>query len=288
MALGTLGIFFPVLYIFFPMLFLTEALEQGMFKILLAFIGVCLLIGVISPVLGFGIFTLFGPLILMLHYCITTKRGVLETLSASTAVLFTAFLVLMHTTGILELMKDPNLPAQILETQKEVLKNLGVAKETLSTFDRGFPLMFQRMLEILPSILVILSLVISYVTFSFTGRNLLRKGKLIGQPPSFIFFSLPSGLLPISVGLIVMGFIGGEALEGTWEIMMTNVTVLFGFLFFIQGLSVLSFFASKFKVLSILKWIALFFIILTPGIQVPIVMMGLMEYVFNFRRIQRL
>ena len=287
MAIGTLGIFFPILYIFFPMLFLTEALEQGMFKILLAYVGVCLVIGAISPILGFGIFTLFGPLILILHYCITSKQGILETVAASTGVLFAGVLVLLHTTGLVNLLRNPGFPAQFVEMQKVVFKDLGASQEVLTNFETNFSVIFQRMIELLPSLLVVVSLLISYVTFRFTGKNLLKKGKLIGQPPSFLFFSLPSGLLPISFGLLLLNMIPAPGYEGVRELMLNNATILFGFLFFIQGLSLFSFFGTKYKMHPMMKWVGLVLIMMTPGIQAPVAIMGMVDYVFNFRKIQR-
>lgn len=288
MAIAMLGIFFPILYIFFPMLFLTEALEQGILKILLAFVGVCLLVGVLSPMIGFIIFTLFGPLILILHYCITTKKSILSTLAASTAVLFSAFMILTVTTGFADAVKDPALPGKIIESQREVLENMGNATGMADSLEASFPSVFRKTLQILPAITVLLSLTISYVTFSYTGRNMLKKGKLIGQPPSFVFFSLPSGLFPVFLGLFLFSLLGGELWASIREVLMTNLTVLFGFLFFIQGLAVISFYASKFRIVGIIKWIGLLFIIMTPGIQLPVAFFGLLDYGFNFRRIQRL
>lgn len=288
MVLGTLGMFFPLLYVFFPMLFLTEALEQGLLKILMAFVGVCLLLGAFSPAMGFGLFTLFGPLILILHYAITSKKSILSTLAVSTTVMVIGFGVVLQSSGLLELFQSPEKLQSFLTLQKEVLTEMGTSQEMIGALQSNLNAALTQVLRIMPAMLVLAALIISYVTYSFTGRNLLKKGKLIAQPPSFIYFSLPSGLVAVFVGLFFTSVLGGEAFADVIDVAALNLTVFFQFLFLVQGLALLNFVLTKYRIPGFAKWMGVFILLFTPGLQGPVAVLGLLDYGFNFRKIQRL
>ena len=99
--LALCGVVFPFLYIFFPSMYIVESIKEGILKIMGIFIGVCVLLGAIfNPIDGFVVFTIFGPLILVFHYMITSRRSRTHIFIAGAISFFASVIVLLVSFGI--------------------------------------------------------------------------------------------------------------------------------------------------------------------------------------------
>ena len=261
-GIGIIGILFPIAYVFLPMLFLTEAIDKGLVKIMGTFVGLCLLLDALVPRMGMVLFTLFGPLILILHYCLVTKKD-------------------LETTGVLAFIQKDDFPQKFIEMQKKA----GIWQDYMTQYIPTFESMMRQMVQYLPAILIILSLIVTYVTLTFTGRKLLLRGKLVVQPPSFFYFRLPQGVIAVLGTVILVGLVFQTQMDEFAPLLANNGLVLAAFLFFIQGLAVVDFFFLKLRMFRLLKAILLTMIIFTPLMQVPVACLGLLDSLLNLRRI---
>ncbi|EGS30542.1 putative membrane protein [Peptoniphilus sp. oral taxon 375 str. F0436] len=280
-GIGIIGILFPIAYVFLPMLFLTEAIDKGLVKIMGTFVGLCLLLEALVPRMGMVLFTLFGPLILILHYCLVTKKDLVTSLTLSSGLFVVSILVVLETTGVLAFIQKDDFPQKFIEMQKKA----GIWQDSMTQYIPTFESMMRQMVQYLPAILIILSLIVTYVTLTFTGRKLLLRGKLVVQPPSFFYFRLPQGVFAVLGTVILVGLVFQTQMDEFAPLLANNGLVLTAFLFFIQGLAVVDFFFLKLRMFRLLKAILLTMIIFTPLMQVPVACLGLLDSLLNLRRI---
>ena len=282
-GIGFIGLLFPIAYLFLPMLFLTEAVDKGLTKTIGIFALLCGLMGFLSPKLGLSIFSLFLPLILIMHYCLVSKKDLLKTLLLSTVVFMLSILVVAYTSGSLELVNDPNLVDKIIKNQED----LGLWQENMNTFRPQIREAIGRFLLVLPAVCLIISLATSYVTLTLTGRRLLARGKLVVQPPAFYYFRLPKGLFYALAGIMLAFLLFSGEIQDFAPGIVENLTLLAGFLFFVQGLSVLDFFSLRLGLPNFFKLFLTVVFILSPVFQVPLAFLGLVDAGVDLRRIQR-
>lgn len=280
-GIGIIGILFPVAYIFLPMIFLTEAIDKGLVKIMGTFLGLCLFLELLIPKLGMTIFTLFGPLILILHYCLVTKKDFERTFSLASGIFVISIMLTLQSTGVLDFIRQEDFPQKLIAMQKEA----GIWQEGMEAYLPTFENVMRKGVQYLPGLVVIISLLVTYLTMTFTGRKLLLRGKLVVQPSSFFYFRLPKGLLFVMALFSLGAAAFSKELSQSAPLLVNNGILVAGFLFFVQGLAVMDFLFIKLKILRIFKTILLVMIVFTPIVQIPIAFLGLCDSIFNLRRI---
>lgn len=283
-----LGSFFPFLFIFFPMLFLTEALKQGIVRIMAIFIAVCILFGIIfSPMSGIILLSLFGPLIMSLDYSIRTGQSVRNTMAIGTGIFMLSIVLLLYNTGTLESIQDGTLFDRLMEMQENALEMLDISSTQQSQLMTNFRTGIGTIRQLFPSLLLIGSLIIVYLSYSLTGKKLLKTGKVIKQPDSFIFFKLPNQLV-ISGLIIGLGlFIARHLLGFDIEVLELNFIFTIACLLFFQGLAVIYNLIYRFIKSWILRILAIVVILILPGFQLGLIIVGFLDQWLNLRRIKK-
>ncbi|MDO5041623.1 MAG: DUF2232 domain-containing protein [Peptoniphilus sp.] len=280
MSLG--GVIFPVLYLFLPPMLVAESINKGIVKIIGVFSLCCAIVGlVVSPVFGALIFSVFGPMILIFHYMILKKSSINLTIFVCAGVFFLSVIVSLYSFGVTAQSLNSSESIKVfIEAQKNVLElsDIDISRSELT-------IMYNRMLQLLPGTLVIISLVISYVTYVITGRTLLKKGAYILQPSSFIFFRIPKGVFEamLIVGVLIYGV---QALtDYRLNILIDNVLMVFEALFTFVGVAVFLFFLNRAMRGKMLKLIILLFMFMVPGASTVFLFAGILDSLFNFRKL---
>ena len=282
--LAIVGVFFPLVYILFPAFFVTDSLKEGIVKVMGAFIIVCLFVGVVaSPLMGIALLTLFGPMILLFHYLIVNRYSVNTTILLISILFFVSMIVVGYTLGFTpETLKSQDTINNFIQVQKQLFEqngqNFNISKSEITE-------LYNRTLQLIPSVLLLISLFIAYITYLITGRNLLKSNKLIMQPNSFIFFRLPSELIISGIigtlgVFLLQSFIGED-----YKVIIDNIVLVYSVLLFIEGLSLLKFLMARARVANFLQIIVIISSFLIPGIQIIFSMIGFLDVIFNFRKI---
>ncbi|WP_180339351.1 DUF2232 domain-containing protein [Peptoniphilus catoniae] len=276
------GVVFPVLYLFLPSLFIVESLGSGM-PMIIGLFGLCcgILALVVGPMVGALIFGIFGPMILIFHYMISKKQAVNTTIVVCAGVFFASLLIGLYSAGITPgVLQKPDLINTFIDTQMDILKAGGFKIDRASLI-----VLYKRMLQIMPAALIIVSLFISYVTYVLTGRALLKRGNYILQPSSFIFFRIPGGLGQAALlsGVLIFALDSAEILN--LGIVMDNLYLVFSALFFFVGLAVSLFYIGRFIKNPILGTLMIFLLFVIPGLGNILVLIGILDSLFNFRRL---
>lgn len=282
------GIFFPVLFLFFPVQFLTESTKRGFARVFLSFVGVCLVTGLIMGArMGLTIFALFGPLLIVFDYCIRTGQRVDVTMGAATAILLVSTVFTLYITGVLSSIQSGSFFEDILTMQKNIMGSVDLGGMSQDQMLGQFREVLSLVHTLLPSLILLSSFLVVYFSYTMAGRRLLMQGKAIKQPSSFLFFSLPRQLV-ISGVIIAAGLFLVSSLWGVnVELLQKNLIFTMGVLLFFQGASVLSYFVHRMSPSvfpRILMWAAIF---LVPGMQFGVAIVGLLDQGLDFRKLGR-
>ncbi len=170
---------------------------------------------------------------------------------------------------VLNMMKQIGLPAQILEEQKALLTAaLAMVK------------------IILPAGFVAGSIFDTFLNFLAARAILRRLGTYIEDLPPFREWALPPVILFVyGAALILFSFFQHQPDSLGYNAAM-NAQVLASLPLLLQGFSIIWFFVYKFNWPNLVKGfaVALFFSI--PIMPLLIIMLGLMDFIFDFRKIR--
>mgnify|MGYP001268904148 CR=1 FL=1 len=281
--IALLGSFFPVLYILFPAMFVAESLKEGIVKVMGCFIGVCLILAIlISPVVGISVLTMFGPMILIFNYMIINKYDVNTTIVVNAIIFFVSMIFISYTFGITpETLKSQDTISKFIEMQKELLD----ASVNVDFSTSNITMIYNRTLQIMPAILLLMSLFISYTTYTITGRTLLKENRIIMQPSSFIFFRLPNGIVISSIIGVAGVFLFQELIGENYFVIIENIVIVMGTLLLFEGLSVAKFLMMKARMASILQILIIVCALIIPGVQIIFIVLGFFDVLLNFRNV---
>lgn len=285
--ISMIGMIFPFLYILFPSMYVVESVKEGIIKVMATLIAVVLLIGaILGPMEAIIIFTIFGPFILIFHYMITTNRPVAQTIMATSLIFFTSIMVLFFAFGInSEVLNSRETINSITGFYTNIAKEAGLSQGDLSNFAASAEIYYKRFLQILPSVLIIISVVTSYVTYTTAGRSLLSKGKFIMQPSSLEFLKLPREIIMLSIATLAIFSLTGDYFGPSGQIFTLNLMNLVFFMLFAAGISVLKFYMTRFGFKSFLQYLLIGLCLALSSLQIFVMILGALDQIVNFRKI---
>lgn len=282
--LATFGLLFPVIYIYFPYNFLYLGIKDSIFKA-----GIVFLIVIAILALSFGkaaalsLFTIFLPMILLMHYMSVTKRPAKYTVLVGTIAMFVSFGTVLYTMGITpEYIENGKALQDFLQMVGTFLKNANV--EMNAEITHNLTNLFNQVVNTLPAILLIGSIVISYFTLYLAGNKLLFKGIVINKPNPFYFFKLPKALGFITLVIMTLNLGFSSLFEG-YESYLLNISLIFSFFFMAEGLSLIYYYLKSKRVSRFILIAVFMFSIYVTYMQVVLGFLGILDSILNFRKL---
>nr|WP_245149646.1 DUF2232 domain-containing protein [Peptoniphilus raoultii] len=282
--LAIFGIVFPVIYIFFPAMYISESLKEGIFKIMGIFLAVCLLIGAIfNPLNGLIVFAIFGPLILIFHYMISTKKSWQMTLLAGAISFFISIIVLILSFGINgEVINSPDTIKGITEVYNNIGQEVGLSDSEIFSLTNRISQMYKAFLQMAPSYLMVFSLVFSYIIYISVTRTMFARGRIIFGPPPLEFVKIPREfILFVGLSIFVLYLFNGS---GDYYVFNKNLMFIFFFALFIEGFALVKFFMARFGLNTFLQTIIFIIALTIPYIQLIFIFLGFMDMFINLRK----
>ncbi|MCI5643873.1 MAG: YybS family protein [Peptoniphilus sp.] len=285
--ISMIGMIFPFFYILFPSMYVVESVKEGIMKVMATLIAVVLLIAaLLGPIYAIIIFTIFGPFILIFHYMISTNRPVSMTIMATSFIFFTSIMVLFFAFGVnSDVLNSRETINAITSFYTNIAKEAGLSQGDLSNFTQSAEIYYKRFLQILPSVLIVISLVTSYVTYTTAGRTLLSKGKFILQPSSLEFLKFPREIIMLSIATVAIFSLTGEYFGSSGQIFMLNLMNLIYFMLFVAGISVIKFFMTRFGFKNFLQYLLIGLCLTISSLQIFVMIIGAIDQIVNFRKI---
>ena len=281
------GLFVPVLFAFIPALFLSEMRIQGVLPISGVFVGACALIGLLTdPLLGLTILTVMGPLILILDYCMRTDRSVDTTMALGTLLFLVSLGFILYRTGTLQAIESGELMKNFSAVQGEILQRASLSETERARLAMTFKTTMNRAMDLLPAFFLLSGLVVVYLSYRISGRNMRIGGEKVICPGPFFLMHLPRVPVLISVGLLGTALAMNYFMTLGIEPYILNGLVVVVTLLACQGMSIVNFYLLRFVPSPIVRGFIMFFILVVPVGQMGLAALGLIDQIIDVRSIE--
>ncbi|MBU5428331.1 YybS family protein [Tissierella pigra] len=285
--------FLPLLMLFIPLPFVVLGVRNNIYingiSMIISFIIAGLLLGVASNAL---LILIFVPLSLIINYCIIKRKTTMEIISASTLIFFLSIVMLMFL-GVkisdLDLTKQlENDFTRILTVQIDMFRDMGMTNhEILQTKDL-LETAYRSIIVLIPSMLGIISLIISSINVFLSSIILRKMGYGIVGAIGFSKFKLPKNIIPGILVMFMAAFIIKQLGIEYHDALLYNLTFLVSFAFLLQGLAVVDFLLKKSKVRLVFRILIIGIMILFIPMSSIILFLGILDTVFDTRKLRRL
>lgn len=281
--------YFQFIIFLYPLLFIILGVRHGLKYTLIGLLASATLISlIIDLVLGVLMFIAFMPLTITLINMIVKRKNPVETLIYSTitflgSVLLIIFLVNINGVSIIGQLKM-NI-TQAINNQLKVLEQLNLTKEQMAEIKNLHKNYLEIVLAMIPSVIMIFSLVVSYLNYLLSTLFLRKLGYAVVFVPKFSNFKLPRNIF---FGLGIMFFatflLARYNLFNSSEVIV-NLIVLTLFIFFIQGISVIDYKLKNKNIRTVWRiFILLLILEMIPIAGFLIIILGLFDAIFDFRK----
>jgi uncharacterized protein YybS (DUF2232 family) len=174
-----------------------------------------------------------------------------------------------------------------LEGASEFYSSIGINPENIEPLLNSLKEMAKILPIIIPSILLLASIMDAFLNFNVARLVLKKLGHTIKPLPPFIYWQLPIYTVPMFLAGMAMSMLYYFYPSEILRFIGMNLTIFFPYLFMIQGLSLLAFFLNRMKANKILRITIVIFVIFNPVFSRILVFAGLLEILFNFRKLKK-
>lgn len=293
MSFFTLAALFlmPPLLLVFPVMFIIIGVKNGMIEGIISLMTTCTILAyIIDPITALSLFLIFTPITITIIYCIKTRKTSMEVLLYSSVVFFASILLFIALVNSREgslLIKLEEVFKETLSLRIESLREMGLTSYEILEDKNFLQESYNYMLLIAPAMLLLLSLLTSYINYALSIMGLKKVGIIVVNNPKFSKFRLPNNF---SIGIIVMfitTLIAQQLKFEFVEAIVVNLTVLLGFMLLLQGLSVIDYLLLKIKVKSFLRFLFILMTLIIAPLITVVSMVGLADIIFDFRKLRR-
>lgn len=277
--------------ILFPILFIVNSIQNGLKEGITNMSMTLVIISIVeSLAVGLLLAIAFVPFTIVISILIKERKGNAKIIGYSSFVFFGSILfmlVLVKTMGIdiVRMMEEVSL--ETLDFQLETLKDLGLGNYEFFIRKEMLEDTYKYLLLIIPSLLLILSAMVTYINYLLSGIILERLEIKIVNIPRFSRLKLPDNIMLGALIMFAITFLAGELGFLYYQTVFVNIVALLIMSFFIQGFSVADFFLNKLKIKTVFKVIFYIFFIFNPSMVSVITMIGLIDTVIDMRKLRK-
>lgn len=285
--------YFQPIIMIYPALFIVLGIRQGLIYGATTLAISTLAIGFMVDISS-GLFMLvaFGPLTISIIYTIKNRKKPIEVLSISTLIFLISLMAIILITGDIEgvsiIAQLKDVFYQVMDMQLEMLDEYQLTNFELFKLRSNLESNFINFLYTVPSIIMITSLIISYLNYLISSLILRRLGYGVVFIPRFSRFKLPRNVIP-GIGIMFLATIFLGSLEiFNFEAVVINLYTLGYMVFFLQGLSVIDYKLIQKKIGIIFRlFIVGTIIILSSFIGGIIAITGILDVLLDFRKFRK-
>lgn len=282
------GIYFaPLLIIFIPLPFVVIGIRNGLKNNIISMAITSLIVGIVLDMPSSVILLLmYAPLSIALNYCIKKRKKTSEIILISAGAFFLSLLIITAVGRYsAELGESEQLITEMIAIQTDKLKEMGVTNTQILKDVEIIEAAYEYMLITLPSILVIISLFVSFFNYLLATLILRKMGFGVVSPPKFSRFKLPDDVIMGTGVMFVSAIVMGWLNVPYHNALLLNISLLVGFIFFIQGLAVIDFLLIKAKIKLVFRVILLFINVIFVPLSGVLFFVGMFDSVFDMRKI---
>ncbi|HZK57118.1 MAG TPA: YybS family protein [Clostridia bacterium] len=266
-----------------PVPFIILAYRHGNRYSILSFVTFSLLIGILVELIYAGFLLLvFGPMILAMGHFIKKQKEPYAVIGIGTAISVLSMLIILQIAsyiGNVNIVDEIALAMEgIVNKQIDMLKNMNI--DALSTDE-----ILNYLLMIIPGVFVIQSMITAFGNY-YIAVNILKRFDTGGaELPQFSNFKLPKNIVFGFVIIFILSYLT-KYVKGIYHAnLLTNVTLLFVFIFFVQGMSVISHLIKRTKIPKTIRIFLLVVILFISPLLTVVSFVGLLDAMVNIRNI---
>ncbi len=283
--------YFPFIMFLYPVMFIVLGVRHGARYSLMGLLASASLLGLIVDIIsGILMFIAFMPLTLIIINSIVRRRKATKTLLYSTIAFLVSVIMIVsfvNMNGVSVIGQLKGNITQIVNGQMDLLGQLNLTKEQVAEIRNLQGSYLEIVLAVIPSVIIIFSLVISYLNYLISSLLLRNKEYAVVFIPSFSNFELPKNIfLGLGIMFLTTFLLHNFNLINSFEVIL-NLIVLTIFVFFVQGISVIDY-KLKEKRIKIGWRVFLIILILDfiPIIGLLAILLGLFDVIFDFRKLR--
>ena len=245
----------------------------------------------IDPYNAISILVLFGPIGIILGYCIKTKKSSLYPVILQGIAAIIGYVILITITAYI--MFDTNIVGLINMSIENIKKSaqmavdmytaMGISMENKTMINSINSLTAEIMLMNIVPLLVILGFIVGYANYMIT-RQILKKFRIEIQPfKSFRNWYVDNRIIALLIILACIGILITNINQNIGQFIIISTLMLLSTILMIIGMSTAIYYLNKFQVF---KSFGVIFIILTMvSLQYVYVILGLTESIMDTRNL---
>ena len=288
------GIYYvPLLIIFIPVPFVVLGMRNGLKNNIISMGITSLIIGLVLDIpSALVLLLIFGPLSIALNYSIKKRKKTWDIIVISTAAFFLSLLIITslgrfsaELGSLGSLGESEEIWTEMMTIQTERFKEIGMTNTQVFENLEMLEAAYKYVLIVLPSILVITSFLISISNYLLSTAILRRMGYGLVNKPRLSRFKLPENIIMGSGIMFISAIIMGWLNMPYHNALLLNISLLVGFVFFLQGLGVIDFLLIKLKVKTVFRVLLLFVSVVFVPMGGMLFFIGMFDSVFDMRKI---
>jgi uncharacterized protein YybS (DUF2232 family) len=292
--LSIMALYMPILGTFatlvWPVPIVILGIRHGLRTSILSTVVAGIFVAILSgPFQAVNIVISFGLIGIAMGWAINKKLSPFKVLSIGGAASLISKVALVFITmlviGINPLTEEINLLKESFSMAGSLYEKLGMDPQTVETTIESFTRSLELLPLVIPGVFIMASALDTFLTYIVTKAVLSRMGQRLEDLTPFWLWRFPD----FTVAFFLFGNLL-VLLETYWPVGVLkaigmNIVLVFGFVFFIQGFSLLAFFLGKYDVAKPLRLLIVFFVLFNPLFLQILFFAGLFDILFNFRKI---
>lgn len=239
-------------------------------------VGIVAGMGLIGIVLGYAFHSGYSPVKIVGYGTIASFCSKLLVLAISAAVM-----------GINPINTQMDVMSKGFEQGIEMYRSFGISEDALENMAAQMKSVMELIRIVIPAGFLLASVADTYLNF-VVARLVLRKlGERTPAFPAFMYWNLPKYVLYIFFIALGLSLMGRSAEFQTIGVVGTNLQIITSFALLIQGLALFSFFADKYSLSRILRWLILFLIFTNGLVSQIVIFAGAFDFIFDYRKLNR-
>jgi len=233
----------------------------------------------------------FLPIILVIHYMIKKNYSNSKIIIVATLVFVVSIFATIKFEESVNGFKlidqmDRNFEST-LNFQIETFKEMKMSNSEINNARQLIRGTYNYIVTVMPMIMMGMCLVVAYLNYKISAYliNKTEDGNLI--VPDFSLFSLPSNFIMGTIVMFLSYYVISKLGLAYAEALRQNLSFLIGFLFLLQGFSLVDYFLKKIRVKKFFRVL----IIILNSIFLPIgsmlIILGFVDSVFDLRKLRK-
>jgi uncharacterized protein YybS (DUF2232 family) len=270
-----------------------KGLKYAALSLMASDILVSMLLGIQT---GMIFLILYTPLAIALAYGVCKDEDANKTIlygSAAYMVSFVVLILLMNAVmGINFVQQMTEMYDESINIMKEMVSNMPAGtntagtEEMIKTFDEMGATMNYIITNVFPAILVVASVMTSYINYLVASKFAKRFSITIRQHEGLSYFSFPRTFMAAMAALLILSFVLNLFKINVSLIQVNLFMVVFAAMFF-QGFAVLKFFLIRSNINKTLRTIILAMVLfMSGGFAQMLAIIGLVDLAIDLRKIK--